>query len=182
MSVRRECCNYCMWFGPVNQDDTMRKHRPATLEDQWGQPNKVQDMTAEPCPGSNKPFATFGCETVPDPNPLFQETDTVTANPAACPAHGIADKRGAHAAALDVTCCAAGTTYGVWDENDGGFTYVVDCAMDAANWAADQLDEDPDSDMVIKAVCREHEEQPADGCEDCDAEPDYEESDDDEDA
>jgi hypothetical protein len=48
-----------MWYGPENQDGGMRKHRPATLENRWGQSNKKQDMTAEPCPGSNKPFARF---------------------------------------------------------------------------------------------------------------------------
>ncbi|MCT9092820.1 hypothetical protein N4G70_28700 [Streptomyces sp. ASQP_92] len=58
-SIRRECCNYCMWYGPVNKDGTMRKHRPATNDDKWGRPNKVQDMTAPPCPGSNKPFVVF---------------------------------------------------------------------------------------------------------------------------
>lgn len=63
MSVHRECCNWCMWFGPVNQDGTMRKHRPATLEDKWGRPNSVQDMSAPPCPGSNKPYVRFGCDT-----------------------------------------------------------------------------------------------------------------------
>jgi hypothetical protein len=73
MTIRRECCNYCMWFGPVNQDGTMRKHRPATSEDKWGR--KVQNMSADPCTGSHKPFATFGCETAPT---IEQETDTVT--------------------------------------------------------------------------------------------------------
>lgn len=51
-----------MWFGPVNQDGTMRKHRPATNDDKWGRPNSVQDMSAEPCRGSNEPFAWFGCD------------------------------------------------------------------------------------------------------------------------
>ncbi|MFG2532717.1 hypothetical protein [Streptomyces sp. NPDC048516] len=75
MKRERECCNYCMWYGPVNQDGTMRKHRPATREDKWGRPNSVQDMAAAPCPGSNKPYAHFGTteETIED----AQET-TVT--------------------------------------------------------------------------------------------------------
>jgi len=89
MSVRRECCNYCMWYGPVNKDNTMRKHRPATLDDEWGRPNKVQDMSAEPCPGSNKPYAAFGCDSE---NITEQETVTVTE----CPTHHIADDRGTH--------------------------------------------------------------------------------------
>lgn len=61
--VERDVCDYCMWLGPVNQDGTMRKHRPATLEDRWGRPNSVQDMTADPCKGSNKPPARFGNQT-----------------------------------------------------------------------------------------------------------------------
>jgi hypothetical protein len=56
-----ECCNYCMWFGPVNKDGNMRKHRPATSEDHFGR--KVQDMNADYCEGSHKPYARFGCET-----------------------------------------------------------------------------------------------------------------------
>ncbi|WP_329143514.1 hypothetical protein OIU91_06130 [Streptomyces sp. NBC_01456] len=60
MKRDRECCDYCMWLGPVNKDGTMRKHRPATRDDKWGHPNSVQDMDAAPCPGSNKPYARFG--------------------------------------------------------------------------------------------------------------------------
>ena len=63
--MKRECCNHCLWYGPVNQDGTMRKHRPATLDDKWGRPNKVQDMSAEPCPGSHKAYAHFGAEVEP---------------------------------------------------------------------------------------------------------------------
>lgn len=88
--------------------------------------------------------------------------------PAACPNHpAVADERGVHAEALPVPRCQDGPGYGVWDEGDGGFTYAVDCAMEAANWAAEQLNEDPDGEMTIKAVCREHREQPADSCMDC---------------
>lgn len=166
MNVRRECCNYCMWYGPVNQDGTMRKHRPATSENKWGR--KVQNRHEDYCQGSHKPFSTFGCDTVPDPNPLYQENNAVTETTATlCPAHHVADERGTHAEALPVPRCEPGTTYGVWDELAGGFTFAVDCAMDAANWAAEQLDEDPDGEMTIKAICREHEEQPKDGCEEC---------------
>lgn len=174
--IVRECCNYCMWLGPVNADGTMRKHRPATLEDKYGHPNKVQDMGADPCPGSNKPFATFGCTTVPDPRATEQETEAVidieTIPATGCRAHHVADKRGTHTEALLVTCCALGTTYGVWDDLAGGFTYAVDCAMDAANWAAEQLETgDPDDyEMTVVAVCREHAEQPAECCEECNEE------------
>lgn len=61
MSIHRECCNYCMWYGPVNQDRTMRRHRPPHNDGTVGG-RKVQDMTAAPCPGSNKPYARFGCD------------------------------------------------------------------------------------------------------------------------
>ena len=63
-TTQRECCNYCMWYGPINKDGSMRKHRPA-LDDGTVGGRKVQDMSAEPCPGSNKPFARFGCEDEP---------------------------------------------------------------------------------------------------------------------
>lgn len=56
--VRRECCNYCMWFGPVNADDTMRRHHPAREGSVSGE-RKIQDRTKPVCEGSNKPFATF---------------------------------------------------------------------------------------------------------------------------
>ena len=208
MSARRECCTYCMWYGPVNQDGGMRKHRPATCDDKWGRPNKVQDMTAEPCPGSNKPFATFGCDTEPtteqEASPVTETPDLrvlanrKTADPetvaeihanrcpeckgAGCPQcgykgtqcgcrhHAVADGRGTHAETLPVPTCQSGTTYGVWAESAGGFIFVVDCAMDAANYAAEQLNEEPDEELSVMAVCREHEEQPADSCEDCHAE------------
>jgi hypothetical protein len=99
---------------------------------------------------------------------IEEEKATVTeAATTPCPTHKVADERGTHAEALPVPRCEPDTTYGVWDELAGGFTFAVDCAMDAANWAAEQLDEDPDGEMTIKTVCREHEDQPADGCEDC---------------
>lgn len=68
MKVRRECCNYCMWLGPVNQDDTMRKHHPAREGTASGE-RKIQDFTKPHCPGSNKPYARFGCDS--------EETTTV---------------------------------------------------------------------------------------------------------
>lgn len=58
-SDKYECCNYCMGLTTVNKDGTIRKHRPYTWEDEYGR--KCQDMTADHCPGSNKPFARFGC-------------------------------------------------------------------------------------------------------------------------
>ncbi|MFD7776615.1 hypothetical protein [Streptomyces sp. NPDC059753] len=74
MSVRRECCIYCMWLGPVNQDGTMRKHRPATSEDRYGR--KVQNRHEDYCQGSHKPYARFGNETVVDPR---EEAETEAA-------------------------------------------------------------------------------------------------------
>lgn len=66
--TQRECCNYCMWFGPVNQDGTMRKHRPAREGTVSGE-RKIQDFTKPHCTGSHKPYARFGCDT--------EETTTV---------------------------------------------------------------------------------------------------------
>ena len=116
------------------------------------------------------PAAPFTAGTIvegPQDAPAAPESAPTVIETGDCTAHGIAGKFGAHAAALNVTCCAAGTTYGVWDRLAGGFTFTADCATEAANWAAEQLDEDPDGDMDITAVCRDHAEQPADSCEDC---------------
>lgn len=93
-----------------------------------------------------------------------------------CPQHHVVDKRGGRAIELGtIPACEPGVTYGAWSEGAGGFVYSgVDCATDAANWAADelrQLAKDDDADTIqILAICREHEEQPANGCEDCNAE------------
>lgn len=87
-----------------------------------------------------------------------------------CPAHGVKDERGKHACALVLPKCGGGERYGVWDEGAGGFTLVVDCAMQAANWAAEQLNEDPDGELSIVTECRYHQEQIAGQCEICDQE------------
>jgi hypothetical protein len=62
--MNRECCAYCMWYGPVNQDGTMRKHRPSRDDGTVGG-RKVQDLTKGPCEGSRKPFAQLGGPTLP---------------------------------------------------------------------------------------------------------------------
>ncbi len=61
MTDRRECCDYCMWLGPVNKDGTMRAHRPRRDDGTVGG-RKVQDMTKPRCAGSHKPYARFGAE------------------------------------------------------------------------------------------------------------------------
>ena len=77
-SVRRECCNYCMWLGPVNQDGTMRKHRPAREGTVSGE-RKIQDFTKPHCTGSNKPYARFGCDTEETSPMTNQQTTARTA-------------------------------------------------------------------------------------------------------
>lgn len=72
--THRECCNYCMWYGPVNQDGTMRKHRPATSEDRFGR--KIQNRHEDHCQGSHKPYARFGCETEETTTVNDQQTST----------------------------------------------------------------------------------------------------------
>ncbi len=67
----------------------------------------------------------------------------------------------------EIPLCESGSRYGVWDNNDAGFVHVEDCAQSAANWAGEQLYADSDSDLKVMAVCPDHEEQPANGCEDC---------------
>lgn len=69
-----------------------------------------------------------------------------------------------------IPVCTERAQYGVWDETDAGFTHVVDCAQDAADWAAEQLDNDPDGEMSVKVVCSEHNDYPHSSCEECDAE------------
>jgi hypothetical protein len=83
-----------------------------------------------------------------------------------CETHGVADYRGGHARRLPVPACETGVEYGTWDAFDGGFLAVFDCALEAANYAAELLDED-EQDLSVRAVCRDHEGQPADGCQDC---------------
>lgn len=89
-----------------------------------------------------------------------------------CSSHRVSDERGEFVDELPVPACQPGVTYGIWNENDGGFAHTRDCALRAANDAAEFLAEDPDGEYKVLAVCREHEEQPADTCEDCFAEGD----------
>ncbi|MFE6225460.1 hypothetical protein [Streptomyces sp. NPDC057854] len=168
MPARRECCDHCMWYGPVNKDGGMRKHRPATRDDKWGRPNKVQDMTAGHCPGSNKAYARFGndAQATKDAQTSEQEKP-VNATMTTCASHHVPDKRGAHTVELPVPRCESGVTYGVWDELAGGFIYAGDCATEVANWAAEALAGDADNEFFIKAICRDHEDEPHDSCTNC---------------
>lgn len=48
-------CTKCGWYGPLNTDGRMRKHRPATQKDRWGRSNRVQDTGQRlPCDGSHQ--------------------------------------------------------------------------------------------------------------------------------
>lgn len=90
-----------------------------------------------------------------------------------CPRHHVVDKRGGRAIELGtIPACEPGITYGAWSEGAGGFVFSgLDCAIEAANWAADELREyakDDDTDTFqILAICPDHDEQPKDGCEEC---------------
>ncbi|MFE0533811.1 hypothetical protein ACFW20_07155 [Streptomyces nigra] len=67
--------------------------------------------------------------------------------------------------------CEFGHSYGVF--GDEGPLETNDCAVEAANAAADYAAEDDgDTTYTVRIVCPDHEEQPADSCEDCFAEPD----------
>ncbi|WP_035796435.1 hypothetical protein [Kitasatospora mediocidica] len=90
--------------------------------------------------------------------------------------HGRADLRGGYAERIPVPArCESGVTYGLWDEYAGGFTYTGDCRYEVAAEAVTRLtdpaddDYDPDGEYKVLAICRDHEEQPADTCEDCSA-------------
>ncbi|WP_143645584.1 hypothetical protein [Streptomyces swartbergensis] len=66
--------------------------------------------------------------------------------------------------------CDFGNTYGVF--GDEGPLETNDCAVEAANSAADYAAEDDgDTTYVVAIVCPDHEEQRADSCEECFAEP-----------
>jgi hypothetical protein len=116
-------------------------------------------------------YFTAPTASAPKETPAMPET-------AHCTNHHVTDERGAHADALPVPACESGVTYGIWNENDGGFVHSRDCALQAANDAAEFLADDSDGEYRILAVCRTHEDQPADTCEDCNAEDeDYDEGD-----
>lgn len=72
--------------------------------------------------------------------------------------------------------CEFGHEYGVF--GDEGPIDRADCAMQAANDAAFYTSEDDgDTEYVVKVICPDHEDQPKDGCEDCNTEDDEEEND-----
>ena len=83
-TIQRECCDYCMWLGPINKDGTMRKHRPARDDGRPGG-RKVQDFTKPACDGSNKPYARFGCEESSEtPEPCGQKMFKLSGGVAYC--------------------------------------------------------------------------------------------------
>lgn len=88
-----------------------------------------------------------------------------------CPKHHVVDKRGGRAVELGTIPACEPITYGAWSEGAGGFVYTGDCATEVANWAADELrrlaKEDDTDTIQILAVCPDHEEQPKNGCEEC---------------
>ena len=82
-------------------------------------------------------------------------------------------------------CASAGGGIEWGAFNAEGCTYAYDCAVDVANWSAQENEaettpDDPESRW--QEMCRDHRDQgqPKDGCEECDAEPD-EDTDQDED-
>lgn len=96
-----------------------------------------------------------------------------------CTSHNVKDRRGGRGLELgSIPTCEPGLTYGAWSEGAGGFIYSGDCATEAANYAADELRtlaKDDDTDTIqILAVCPDHEEQPKNGCEDCNTTDDEE--------
>lgn len=65
------------------------------------------------------------------------------------------------------------TDFGIWTENDGGFVETQFYSRAAAQKRIQELiAEDPDNadDLRALELCADHEEQPVDGCEECDAE------------
>lgn len=62
--------------------------------------------------------------------------------------------------------------YGIWTESDGGFSEVGLGKLQADHRLVELIAEDPDNaeDLKILEICGEHEEQPAEGCEECEDE------------
>ncbi|MFC8583173.1 hypothetical protein ACFUGD_01145 [Streptomyces sp. NPDC057217] len=138
MKRDRECCNRCMWFGPVNQDGTMRKHRPARDDGTVGG-RKVQDMSAEPCPGSHEPYARFNNEAPAPIDDTTQENPTMTE-------YGVFNDEGC--VFIADTKDEAEAQADVYRAEDNGY------------WA---------DLYSVYEMCPDHreEEQPKDGCEEC---------------
>lgn len=67
------------------------------------------------------------------------------------------------------------TQYGVWSTESGGFIVTSSWSSEEAERdrqaeianAAPEDREDATADLTVRAICSDHEEQPADGCEDC---------------
>lgn len=138
MKRDRECCDYCMWLGPVNQDGTMRKHRPATRDDKWGRPNMVQDMDAAPCPGSHKPYARFGCEA---------DTPSETTQESTMTEYGVFE---------DGACIEAGF------HGEAGKAAAEEHVASLVAADPDMADA-----YEVAEICPDHDEQPKNGCEEC---------------
>ncbi|MFI6594941.1 hypothetical protein ACIBHX_01765 [Nonomuraea sp. NPDC050536] len=72
------------------------------------------------------------------------------------------------------------TEYGIWTENDGGFTEHDLYSLQAANERLAEIireSDDPDADredLRVVELCPDHEGQPKDGCEECNEEYDDE--------
>jgi len=68
------------------------------------------------------------------------------------------------------------TEYGIWTENDGGFTEAQLYSREAAEERLAEIireSEDPEADredLSIKEVCQDHRDNAKDDCEDCFAE------------
>lgn len=90
-----------------------------------------------------------------------------------CATHpSVLDRRGPYLSALPVPPCETGADYGVWTHDDAGFICTFDCALQAGNYAAELMAEDDEQYLEIFRQCREHENEPADGCAECSAEED----------
>lgn len=81
--------------------------------------------------------------------------------------HGFALRPGV----VSTLTCEPGKRYGVF--GDEGMIDGSDCAVQAANDAAfHTAEDDGDTEYRVRVVCPDHDEQPADACEECNAEPD----------
>lgn len=97
---------------------------------------------------------------------------TAAAEPIRCLTHPSVTTDGRHGARLAIPACESGADYGVWCDDDAGFLTSFDCAVRAAGYAAELLDQDDEQVFEVKRLCRDHEDQPHDGCAACFAEGD----------
>lgn len=69
----------------------------------------------------------------------------------------------------------ASIEFGIWTENDGGFVETgIYSKEEGEKRLVEYFEEDADNvgDLTLVEICPDHEEQPKDGCDECNADED----------